>query len=387
MDRLKFRSSYLGQIVATDAFRSRAKFIEIGQPYYVELPTLTYGGSVSDIPKIDYSRQVDEWDIDRYLAMPPCVYVIKNSVIHTAYGLLTIDDHIAFESTAHFPDYFFQNCVEIYDNGEDGLFWSIEDFSTRCNISVGISCHYGINENYYHWLILFLPKLCSELVEVGINQVGGVSPTIIFPPLDQLFQIESAKTIAQSLNLSYIIPEKSSKIFVNELIYTVPERGIGLTPHPIIRNTLSRLRGELYDPEFPGAERIFISRRDTGNRKIANEFELERTLSDIGFLVVTLSELSLQQQISLFAKAKIIIGQHGAGLTNICFCDPGAKLLELHNPSYQNWCYRRLSALFAVQYGFLFGEELNAEPTVHVSNLIMSVNVEKVLSAVSTMIK
>lgn len=386
MGSSKFRQMYLEDIMAVKSSGSRLKAIEIGGPTYVDLPLANYGDKTIDIPKVESFRIFDTWDFDRYLAMPPCVFIIEDCVLHTGYGLLTIDDCIATESTSHFPDYFFEKMVKRSTDDDENFDWHIEEFDSVSIVNFAVSCHYGINENYYHWLVLFFPKLCVDLLEVGIEQADGMSPAIIFPPLSLPFQNDSANVVARSLKMPYIVPDKYSRISVKNLIYPIPERGIGLTPHPIIRDTLRRLRDEMLGPEFPGADRIFISRWDTGNRKISNEVELEHILSDLGFLIVVLSELSLQQQISLFAKAKIIIGQHGAGLTNICFCDPGAKLLELHNPSYQNWCYRRLSALFSVEYGFLFGEELNAEPSVHVSNLIMSVNLEKVVTAVSEMI-
>ena len=52
-----------------------------------------------------------------------------------------------------------------------------------------------------------------------------------------------------------------------------------------------------------------------------------------GFLIIKLSKLSFNEQIELFNKAKIIIGSHGAGLTNIIFSEPSTQIIEIGNPN------------------------------------------------------
>ena len=56
------------------------------------------------------------------------------------------------------------------------------------------------------------------------------------------------------------------------------------------------------------------------------------------------------QQIELFASLDIVIGAHGAGLTNIIFMSPNSFLYELFPPFWQFACYKRLAHNMDVQY-------------------------------------
>ena len=56
------------------------------------------------------------------------------------------------------------------------------------------------------------------------------------------------------------------------------------------------------------------------------------------------------QQIELFASLDIVIGAHGAGLTNIIFMSPKSFLYELFPPFWQFACYKRLASNMDIQY-------------------------------------
>lgn len=77
------------------------------------------------------------------------------------------------------------------------------------------------------------------------------------------------------------------------------------------------------------AKRIFISRKDAPKRKILNEDEIFRLFEAQGFVRYELSTLSVAEQIALFNQAEIVVGEHGAGMTNCLFCKPGTKVIEI----------------------------------------------------------
>ena len=64
-------------------------------------------------------------------------------------------------------------------------------------------------------------------------------------------------------------------------------------------------------------------------RSIQNEEEVKKFLSSAGFENVRLSDYSFQDQVSIFNKAEIIIGLHGAGFANTVFSRPNTKIIEL----------------------------------------------------------
>jgi capsular polysaccharide biosynthesis protein len=83
------------------------------------------------------------------------------------------------------------------------------------------------------------------------------------------------------------------------------------------------------DAAYSG-ERIYISRRDSPIRPVKNESAFEGILAQqYGFKSVVLSEMTPDQQIRTFASAAIVVGSHGAGLSNASFMKEGAILFEI----------------------------------------------------------
>jgi capsular polysaccharide biosynthesis protein len=97
-------------------------------------------------------------------------------------------------------------------------------------------------------------------------------------------------------------------------------------------------------------ERLYISREDARDRPLQNEEELAARLAEFGFRTITSGRLSVDEQISAFAGAKIIVAPHGAGLANVVYCEPGTILYELHPSHYVKSCYYWLSQLFRLRY-------------------------------------
>lgn len=95
-------------------------------------------------------------------------------------------------------------------------------------------------------------------------------------------------------------------------------------------------------PKVRPHRRLWISRRAAHTRRI--EWE-QRVFGEIpGLEPVVLEELSPRQQIRLFSEAAVVVAPHGAGLANLVFCSPGAKILELFpslplEPLYARWAY------------------------------------------------
>jgi capsular polysaccharide biosynthesis protein len=79
----------------------------------------------------------------------------------------------------------------------------------------------------------------------------------------------------------------------------------------------------------PPGERIYVSRVDSKSRPMTNEDELVNRLAMQGIEPVIASSMSIQEQISRFHSARLVIGAHGAGLGNIVFCHPKTIMYEL----------------------------------------------------------
>lgn len=77
----------------------------------------------------------------------------------------------------------------------------------------------------------------------------------------------------------------------------------------------------------------YISRKNS-SRALINEDSLEEAVRALGGEVYYLENMSIKQQISVFESSSLIVGGHGAGLTNIAFCSPATKVLEIFSQNF-----------------------------------------------------
>lgn len=108
-------------------------------------------------------------------------------------------------------------------------------------------------------------------------------------------------------------------------------------------------------------ERIYVSRSGARRRRVANEDELLRMLEQLGFRALRLEDMEWAEQIAAFRAARVVVGPHGAGLANLAFCAPGARVVELVNRAYFNPTFWRVAALRGLDYRPLVSAAGDAE--------------------------
>ena len=117
---------------------------------------------------------------------------------------------------------------------------------------------------------------------------------------------------------------------------------------------------------------IVLDRNERGicNRCLDNTKEFVQSLNELfsnskqGQRVVrhvTLGRLSVYEQMVLFSKAELVIGPHGAGLTNMIYMPDNAKVLEIMNHDrYFNYAYYDMAVGFGLVYRGIAPESSNA---------------------------
>ena len=84
-----------------------------------------------------------------------------------------------------------------------------------------------------------------------------------------------------------------------------------------------------YKPNNTYSKFIYISREDALYRRVLNEYELLNSTNFYKFQKIVPTKLSLLEQMYIFNNAEIIIGAHGAGLSNLLFCNENCKVIEI----------------------------------------------------------
>ena len=208
--------------------------------------------------------------------------------------------------------------------------------------------------NYFHWLFDVLPRL--EILKKSGFKKKNIK--FLVPALKFKYQIETLNNLNISIKNCYS-SERYKHIFSKELISTDhpyvkknnPSLSINNIPLWIIKWQRKNFFKKISNRKFL-FNKIYISRSDsqTNNfRFILNENEVINFLKKKDFKILTLSSFKFIDQVKIFKNAKIIIGLHGAGLSNIIFCKPRTRIIEIQSKAGGD-LYKNLSISCKLNY-------------------------------------
>jgi len=203
--------------------------------------------------------------------------------------------------------------------------------------------------NYFHWTTDVLPGF--HLIDKIARNHGGISK-ILVSHQETKFQMGLMDAAGVDLNTVFTSGDTTGCYFRAEKVIVPVFRhkmAMGMSNWAIdFLHSLSHQNNTPVKPE----RRIYISRRDVGSRGIENEDEVVRLLTRFGFEDVTLDGKSVHEQMQLFQQSEYIVAPHGAGLTNIVYCQKGATVCEFFGDFVQP-CFRSLAALCELRYAHL----------------------------------
>lgn len=242
----------------------------------------------------------------------------------------------------------------VLDNGQstwfEGLVFS--DIENRYNIQpIEIDCKsieeskkqevgflIGGNDNYYHWLLNYLPRI------MFYEHILYRAPLIL---KDQM------PAFAQA-HLRICLDSKSENIFIknNELIFFKRLFVPTFFQNPIHSPTaVAYLRKKFLSYRRPEKHslRVYLSRDDGGTRRqILNESQVIDLVEQFGYLVVKPGQLNAIDQIDIFSGIKSLISLHGAGLANMIHMQPNGTVIELQNRESYTSVFWELGKLVGV---------------------------------------
>lgn len=198
--------------------------------------------------------------------------------------------------------------------------------------SVAVLGTRGGHHNYYHFLLDVLPRF-GVLEQV----VPGREVDALYVPCGAAYQ-RTLLAIAGLDGIRAIDTGADRAIRAERLLVPSLPNPKEVAP----TETVSWLRSRLLPGAAPGAgpRRIYVTRGNRPHtRRLVREEETMALLEQRGFVRVEPGGMSPQEQIDLFAGAEVVVAPHGAALTNLLFVPPGARVLEMFDPSYVNQCY------------------------------------------------
>jgi capsular polysaccharide biosynthesis protein len=207
---------------------------------------------------------------------------------------------------------------------------------------------------YYHWLFQLLPRfelmrragICAESVDY-----------FVVNDLSKRFQRESMQAVG--IDIGKII--ESSKVpYLKARRLIVPSIALGGGCYPswmcqFLKNTF--LKNPTVESRGSG-RRIYISRGLATYRRVLNEDDVVRLLGHHGFEVIKSEGLSMWEQAELMASCEAVVAPHGGGLSNLVFCRPGTKVIEIFSPELVAGYFWKLCNQLNLDYYYILGHGL-----------------------------
>ena len=189
-----------------------------------------------------------------------------------------------------------------------------------------------------------------------------------------VFSIGKFKPMAEKL-LKIQIEELETSALIKESVPTItltpygygpykPDMFANLNPH--VNRTLSLAavtarvvlieRGakrKLIDKMVTEENKKCLTSTGAERRSLHNHREIARALKEqykAKFVNVILEDMSLEEQISLFIGAQIVIGQHGAGLCNIIWMTKASDALVIEFPPFMCDTFKNMCSTMKLNY-------------------------------------
>jgi capsular polysaccharide biosynthesis protein len=205
---------------------------------------------------------------------------------------------------------------------------------------------YWSNE-YFHWITDALPRLL-----VARDFVAGRDLLLPNRFRELKFLEPSLKPFGVD-RIAYIPPRQGVRC--ERLLMPTSTAPTGNYNEGLVRNMRELFVRHFEDSsnrDSPvSSDKVYISRRRAGRRRVANEDEISSVLQEFGFVVVCMEDFAFERQVRILACAKYLVSNHGAGLTNMLFMPPGGRVLELRRvgDSHNN-CFFALASALDLEY-------------------------------------
>lgn len=236
----------------------------------------------------------------------------------------------------------------------------------------------GTATNYYHFLY-------DSIGRLGILEqcLPGAAFDAVVVPHQTRYQKELLLLAGVTSRL--VQPRRGRTVAADRLV--VPSNpNWALDAPPAVVHWLRERLAPSSEPDGP--RRLYLTRGDVPRtRRYVEESELWPHLERRGFRRLDPGQLSVQEQIDVFARAEVILAPHGAGLTNVTFSPPGVRVLEMFAPTYVHLGLWAICQAIGAEYRYLVAEGRGGPKGANMGILDdVSIPVERVLAALDPLL-
>jgi cytochrome c-type biogenesis protein CcmH/NrfG len=277
-------------------------------------------------------RCVWSGDSRAHFALVPRAARLPRALLMAEKWALLVDDRLLIEETNHNPGEVIEElgCVKAWSGGR-----YLVDLDRPVDRIDGPALLVGGNSNYYHWLVDYLPRLAIHDL-MGLDGSAAVLLATDLPAA----AVETLDLLGIAAARRRTLPRGRLHDCHDLVVAALPSR-YGFT-HPW---ALDFLRSRLQGTRRPqGRRRLYVARSDAQHRRVVNEPEVSQVLAARGIETVLLGGMGFAAQRDLFAEADLVVGVHGAGLANLVFAPPQARVLELASAVYRANYFPNLAA-------------------------------------------
>lgn len=208
----------------------------------------------------------------------------------------------------------------------------------------------GSDRNYFHFLFDVLPRW--GILEEALP---GFVPDHLYVACKTSYQ-EQLLALAGLDGYDLVSSEKHRAVSADHLLVPSMPNPEEIAPTWMVEWVRDRLPAVRTDDK---PSRIYITRGSVPNtRRVVGETDLWPRLEQRGFVRIDPGTMPVRDQIDHFAAADVIVGPHGAALSNLVFVKPGARVLELFAPTYVKRTFWTIcTGIPDVHYQYLVGGE------------------------------
>ena len=255
----------------------------------------------------------------------------------------------------------------------------------EADIKEGIFLIGNAASNYYHLTFEILSKLKYIDSEIKYADI----PILIDEITCKVPQFHQLLLCLNKFNREIIQIKKGERYKIDKLIYLseISWLPINVKDSVNLRNEDFRIAkaGMNYLREIVFAKKeitsceegnlkLFISRRTQYMQRLVNEKEVAEMFQQFGFVIIYPEEMSFDEQVDLFSKARYVAGTSGAALTNILYCPIKTVLICIIPKEYGFNLYSSIGNHIGIESLFLDAKVIKKGNKISADNFKLDIN-------------